>query len=109
MLLRQSCKPFVHFQTIFAPSPFAPFKSLQVRFCKRMKACFPIFTKAFRDAIVEAAPHAAWRVTPHKWRELRYSGGRNSWSGRKESGAGKSMTGNAVIGLLDRPVRITAG
>ncbi|KAA9008843.1 ABC transporter ATP-binding protein [Histidinibacterium aquaticum] len=26
-----------------------------------------------------------------------------------ESGAGKSMTGNAVIGLLDRPARITAG
>ena len=25
------------------------------------------------------------------------------------SGAGKSMTGNAVIGLLDRPMRITAG
>ena len=27
----------------------------------------------------------------------------------EESGAGKSMIGNAVIGLLDRPVRITAG
>ena len=27
----------------------------------------------------------------------------------EESGAGKSMTGNAVIGLLDRPVSITAG
>ncbi len=26
-----------------------------------------------------------------------------------ESGAGKSMTGNAVIGLLDRPARITSG
>ena len=26
-----------------------------------------------------------------------------------ESGAGKSMTGNAVIGLLDRPARITGG
>jgi len=26
-----------------------------------------------------------------------------------ESGAGKSMTGNAVIGLLDRPARISAG
>ena len=26
-----------------------------------------------------------------------------------ESGAGKSMTGNAVVGLLDRPARITSG
>ena len=26
-----------------------------------------------------------------------------------ESGAGKSMTGNAVIGLLDRPARIASG
>ena len=26
-----------------------------------------------------------------------------------ESGAGKSMTGNAVIGLLDPPARITSG
>ena len=26
-----------------------------------------------------------------------------------ESGAGKSMTGNAVIGLLDRPARISGG
>ena len=26
-----------------------------------------------------------------------------------ESGAGKSMTGNAVIGLLDRPARIAGG